>query len=74
MSKVHLRPITIDTFQECIGLMVDESQEGLVASNLKSLAEAKVNPNLYPLAIYDAAVIGYENTLHSPSLTQYTTP
>ncbi len=52
MAKVHLRNITIENFQECIALKVDASQEGLVASNVKSLAEAKVNPNLFPFAIY----------------------
>ena len=35
-------------------------ERGFVASNVKSLAEAKVNPNLFPLAIYDAKVTGYE--------------
>ncbi len=60
MVKVHLRKVTRDNFHECISLEVDESQKGLVASNVKSLAEAYVNPNLFPLAIYDAAVMGYE--------------
>ena len=60
MAKVHLRNITTDNFQECIGLEVAESQRDLVASNMKSLAEAKVSPNLFPLAIYDAAVRGCE--------------
>jgi diamine N-acetyltransferase len=60
MAKVHLRSVTLDNFQECIGLEVDEAQRRYVASNVKSLAEAKVNPNLFPLAIYDAAVAGYE--------------
>lgn len=60
MAKVHLRRVAMDNFGECIGLAVEEVQEGLVASNIKSLAEASVNPALYPLAIYDAAVAGYE--------------
>lgn len=60
LAKVHLRNITLDNFHECISLEVEESQKGLVASNVKSLAQAKVNPNLFPLAIYDAAVVGYE--------------
>ena len=60
MAKVHLRKITPDNFHECISLKVDESQKGLIASNTKSLAEAYVNSNLFPLAIYDAAVMGYE--------------
>ena len=60
MVKVHLRKITPDNFHECISLKVDESQKGLIASNTKSLAEAYVNSNLFPLAIYNAAVMGCE--------------
>ncbi|AFY53699.1 acetyltransferase [Rivularia sp. PCC 7116] len=59
MAKVHLRKITVDNFQECISLEVNENQKEFLASNVKSLAQAYVNPNLYPLAIYDAAVMGY---------------
>ncbi len=60
MALVHLRNVTLANFHECISLKVDESQKGLVASNVKSLAEAYVNSNLFPLAIYDAVVTGYE--------------
>lgn len=60
MARVHLRRVSMDNFGECIQLAVEETQAGLVASNVKSLAEASVNPNLFPLAIYDAAVAGYE--------------
>ncbi len=60
LPNVHLRDVTLDNFHECISLEVEESQKGFVASNVKSLAEAKVNPNLFPLAIYDAVVMGYE--------------
>ena len=60
MAKIHLRNVTLDNFHECISLEVEESQKRFIASNVKSLAEAKVNPNLFPLAIYDAAVAGYE--------------
>ena len=63
MANVHLREVTIENFQECIALKVDVSQEELVASNMKSLAEAKVNPNLFPFAIYDASMVGYEKPL-----------
>ena len=34
---------------------------GLVASNAKSLAEAYVNPNMTPLAVYDVAARGFED-------------
>jgi diamine N-acetyltransferase len=50
----------MENFDECIQLAVDQAQLELVASNVKSLAEAWVNPNLFPLAIYDAMVAGYE--------------
>lgn len=60
MAKVHLRKITLDNFQECISLEVNENQKEFLAPNVKSLAQAYVNPNLFPLAIYDGAVIGYE--------------
>ena len=63
MTKVHLRDVTVENFLECIELKVDASQEGLVSSNMKSLAEAKVNPTLFPFAIYDASVIGHEKPL-----------
>ena len=46
MVQVHLHDVTIENFHECINLKVEQGQEGLVASNLKSLAEAKVNPHL----------------------------
>jgi len=60
MVDVHLRPVTLDNYKECLGLRIDAAQEGLVASNAQSLAEAKVNPALVPLAIYDGAARGYE--------------
>ena len=60
MANVHLRTVTLDNFHECMSLEVDDNQKGFVASNVKSLAEAYVNPNLFPLAIYDGKVAGYE--------------
>ena len=60
MAKVHLRKVTRENFQECLNLQVTESQKCWVATTTKSLAEAYVDPNLFPLAIYDAAVCGYE--------------
>ncbi len=60
MALVHLRKISLNNFRECISLEVEESQKGLVASNVQSLAEAYVDSNLFPLAIYDAQVAGYE--------------
>ena len=60
MSEVHLRPITLANYRDCLALEVEDAQAGLIASNAKSLAEAYVNPALTPLAIYDAAARGFE--------------
>lgn len=55
MVKVSLRSITQTNFNECISLNVTDHQKDLVASNVKSLAEAYVNPTLHPFGIYDAS-------------------
>ena len=55
MIKVSLRAITQANFHECISLTVADDQKDLVASNVKSLAEAYVNPTLHPFGIYDAS-------------------
>ena len=60
MAQVHLRKVTRSNFRECMNLQVTESQEGYVATNTQSLAEAYVDPNLFPLAVYDFAVCGHE--------------
>ena len=60
MVEVHLRKVTRDNFRECLNLQVAESQKDLVATTTQSLAEAYVDPNLFPLAIYDVAACGYE--------------
>jgi diamine N-acetyltransferase len=59
MAEVHLRPVTLDNDLECLNLQVEESQTRFIATNAKSLAEAKVNSTLVPLAIYDRAARGY---------------
>jgi diamine N-acetyltransferase len=58
MAGVCLRPITKETFQECIKLQLDASQKDFVAPNVYSLAQAKVNPLLTPWAIYDREILG----------------
>jgi diamine N-acetyltransferase len=60
MAKVHLRKITQDNLKECLNLQVDDWQKGLVATTAQSLAEAYVNSNLFPFAVYDAFACGYE--------------
>jgi len=37
MAGVHLRPVTLGSYKECLALQVDAAQEGLVASNAQSL-------------------------------------
>ena len=59
MPDVHLRAITADNVRACVGLKVAESQASLVATNGWSMAQAKANPLLVPLAIYDGAARGY---------------
>jgi len=61
MADVHLRPLTLATYKECLALHLDPAQTRFVASNAHSLAEAYVNPTLTPLAIYDAAARGYDH-------------
>jgi diamine N-acetyltransferase len=59
MAEVHLRRITADNEKECLGLRVDDAQARVVATNAQSLAQARANPSLVPLAVYDRAARGY---------------
>ncbi len=57
---VMLREITMDNFIECIKLGVGETQKNYVASNMFSLAEAKVDKVSNPFAIYaDEQMVGF---------------
>ena len=57
---IALREITRDNWRECIALSVAEGQEGFVAPNIYSLAQAKVEPERVPLAIYDGdTMVGF---------------
>lgn len=58
MKRVVLREITKENFHECIRLQVAEEQKDNVASNVYSLAQAKVNSRLFPLGIYNESVLG----------------
>ena len=60
MAEVHLRKVTRANFSECLKIQVADSQKSLVATPTQSLAEAYVDPNLFPLAVYDSAACGYE--------------
>lgn len=50
--NVTLREITPENFRECIDLKVAEGQEKFVASNVISIAQAKIYPTANPFAIY----------------------
>lgn len=57
---ISLRPIDKDNFRECIGLDVKPDQKGFVASNVGSIAQSKVYPQMVPLAVYnDAELVGF---------------
>ena len=56
---VHLRAIAADNVRTCVNLKVAESQAAFIATNAWPIAQAKANPLLVPLAIYDGAARGY---------------
>ena len=61
--SVTLREITNNNFEDCVKLKVSENQKKFVATNVMSIAESKVSPNLIPLAVYnDEEIVGF--TLH----------
>jgi len=61
--EILLHPITRENLGECLRLTVAEEQQHLVASNAKSLAQAYVNSDLHPFAIYsggeDPVMVGF---------------
>lgn len=50
---ILLKEITRDNFWECIELTVSKDQINFVTSNAVSIAQAKVQPECIPLAVYD---------------------
>lgn len=50
--NIELREITPENFEACINLKVGAGQETFVASNVKSIAQAKIYPTAVPLAVY----------------------
>ncbi|MCP4600725.1 MAG: GNAT family N-acetyltransferase [Proteobacteria bacterium] len=56
-QPIELCEITMDNFYECIDMSVAEHQQGFVASNMYSLAEAKADGVSIPLAIYSSGVM-----------------
>ncbi len=53
-NMVTLQEITVENFDCVIGLQVADDQRNLVASNVESIAQAWVQPECIPLAIYKA--------------------
>lgn len=50
--EISLREVTPQNYETIITMQVREDQKNFVAPNVHSLAEARVFPNRYPLAIY----------------------
>ena len=64
---VHLEPVTLHNWQDCIHLQLDPHQQASLATNLYSLAEAYVQPQCQPRALYDGGtMIGFAMYLHDP--------
>ena len=72
MPSITLCEITRDNFQECLRLQPAPGQEHFVASTVYSLAEARVEPTLTPLAVYDGArMVGFAMWGHDPDENRY---
>lgn len=56
---MEFRQVNEDNFKECVGLSVRDDQP-FVATNIKSLAQAAINPEAVPRAIYaDGTMVGF---------------
>lgn len=60
MSQVHFRPVTVANLTACLSLQVDDVQRDWIAPNVKSIAQAYVNPRLHPFAVYEQGSLGFE--------------
>jgi diamine N-acetyltransferase len=57
---ITLRAITRDNLSQCLRLSTTEEQKNFVAPNVRSIAEAYVEPTFVPLAIYaDDMLVGF---------------
>ena len=54
---VSLKEITVDNFWDAIELKVHEEQRDFVLENSISIAQAKVQPECIPMAIYEGGTI-----------------
>src|SRR5438270_13788412 len=60
LMGVALRALTKENYRQCLLLRVEEEQQEFVASNLQSIADAKVYAELIPLTIYhEDAMVGF---------------
>jgi len=60
MPAISLRPVDQGNYEECIALSVGPGQEGFVAPNMKSLADAYVYREAEPFAVYaDDRMVGF---------------
>lgn len=61
MKKIELREVTPQNFKECINLRVADSQNSFVATNLMTIAQAKIIfPSARLKAIYaDDEIVGF---------------
>ncbi len=58
--SVSLEPVSRENFYECVGLKVADGQEGFVASNEYSIAQATVEPGCVPLVVRSGEeVVGF---------------
>jgi len=53
VTSVILKNVTVENWQQCINLRVNDDQADFVPGNLYSIAEAQFYPQAVPLAIYD---------------------
>lgn len=49
---ISLKPVTLENFDALIALRVATDQQGLVAENVESIAQAYVQPDCFPFGIY----------------------
>ena len=57
---IELRDITRENFWDVVSLTVSEEQEDLVTSNAVSIAQARIQPECIPLAVYaDDIPVGF---------------
>ena len=72
MSDVVLKDVTRDNWEACANLKLSTKQGGLIAPNLYSLAESRIEASFIPLAIYhEDELIGFTMYGIDPDDGQY---